>query len=191
MLQQCTMIKTTGQKLKVKLADVTRVVVNGAVQAKQIYNRALGSLLNDVKNVKCEDLIDSAVIKERFHSPVNEMFTVYPGSFDLLNVNNRKSRSTRKMLSKALTPVWHLYGHVWVRAAHMQSNCAAFVIPVASCGRLREINVGCSCDWCWCLSFFGFLRHDLSQWWYKDGCFLPVLWGNTYSFQVAPNLEIC
>lgn len=106
----------------------------------------LGSLLNGVKNVKCEDLIDSAVIKQRFHSPVNGMFTVYPGSFDLLNVNNRKSRSTRKMLSKALTPVWHLYGHVWVRAAHMQSNGAAVVIPVASCGRLREINVGCSCD---------------------------------------------
>ena len=38
MLRQCTMIKTTGQKLKVKLADVTRVVVNGAEQAKQIYN---------------------------------------------------------------------------------------------------------------------------------------------------------
>ena len=111
MLQQCTMIKTTGQKLKVKLADITRVAVNGGEQAKQIYNRALGSLLNDVKNVKCEDLIDSAVIKQRFHSPLNGMFTVYPGSFELLNVNNRKSRSTRKMLSKALTPVWHLYRH--------------------------------------------------------------------------------
>ena len=74
------MIKTTGHKLKVKLADVTRAikeaVVTGAEQAKQIYNRALAFLLNDVKNVKCEDLIDSAVIKQRFHSPVNGTFTV-------------------------------------------------------------------------------------------------------------------
>ena len=63
----------------------------------------LGSLLNGVKNVKCEDLIDSAVIKQRFHSPVNGMFTVYPGSFDLLNVNNRKDAGLASLWSRLST----------------------------------------------------------------------------------------
>ena len=67
--------------------------MNGAEQAKQIYNRTLGFLLNDVKNLKCEDLIDSVVSKQQVHL-VSNFYVHSPGSFDLFNVSNRKSRST-------------------------------------------------------------------------------------------------
>ena len=50
--------------------------MNGAEQAKQIYNRSLVFLLNDVKNLKCEDLIDSVVSKQQFHLAVSGMLTV-------------------------------------------------------------------------------------------------------------------
>ena len=48
-----------------KAAEVTlalkEAIVNGAEQAKQIYDRAMGFLLNDVKNLKCEDLVKAEV----------------------------------------------------------------------------------------------------------------------------------
>ena len=37
------------------------------------------------------------------------------------------------------------------------------------------MNAGGGCDYCWCLSFFGFLRPALSPWGYGDRCFLVVL----------------
>ena len=40
---------------------------------------------------------------------------------------------------------------------------------------LREMNAGGSCDYCWCLFFFGFLRPDLSPWGYGNRCFLVAL----------------
>ena len=37
------------------------------------------------------------------------------------------------------------------------------------------MNSGVSCDYCWCLPFFGFLRPDLSPWGYRNTCFLFAL----------------
>ena len=36
-------------------------------------------------------------------------------------------------------------------------------------------DTGTGCDWCWCFSFIGFLRSDLSPWLYRNRCFLVVL----------------
>lgn len=55
-------------------AEVTmalkEAIVNGAEQAKQIYDRAMGFLLNDVKNLKCEDLV-TAEVKTFFLTLIN------------------------------------------------------------------------------------------------------------------------
>ena len=40
---------------------------------------------------------------------------------------------------------------------------------------LREMNAGGSCDLCWCLSFFGLFRPDLSPWGHGNKCFLVAL----------------
>ena len=37
------------------------------------------------------------------------------------------------------------------------------------------MNAGGSCDYCWCLSFFGFLRPNLSPWGYVNRFFLVAL----------------
>ena len=37
------------------------------------------------------------------------------------------------------------------------------------------MSTGSSCDYCWCLSFFGFLESDLSPWRYRNRCFLVAL----------------
>ena len=37
------------------------------------------------------------------------------------------------------------------------------------------MNAGGSCDYSWCLSFFGFLKPDLSPWGYRNRCFLIAL----------------
>ena len=37
------------------------------------------------------------------------------------------------------------------------------------------MNAGGSCDYSWCLSFFGFLKPDLSPWGYRNRCFLVAL----------------
>ena len=63
--EQCDKIASVGQNLKLKASDVSKAVkeavVNGVDQAKVVYARALRFLLNDVKNVKCEDLVSSEV----------------------------------------------------------------------------------------------------------------------------------
>jgi len=57
---QCNKIDDIGARLKLKSDEIKlalkEAIANGAEQAKQIYNRALGFFLNDVKNLKCEDL---------------------------------------------------------------------------------------------------------------------------------------
>ena len=45
------------------------------------------------------------------------------------------------------------------------------------------MNAGGSCDYCWCLSFFGFLRPDLLPWGYRNRCFLVAL------FRLIPKTE--
>ena len=40
---------------------------------------------------------------------------------------------------------------------------------------LRQMSPGGSCNYCWCLSFFGFLRPDQSPWGYGNRCFLVAL----------------
>ena len=41
---------------------------------------------------------------------------------------------------------------------------------------LRKMNAGGSYNYCWCSSFFGFLRPDLSPWGgYRNRCFLVAL----------------
>ena len=42
-----------------------------------------------------------------------------------------------------------------------------------------EINAGGSCDYCWCLSFFGFLRPELSTWRYMNRCFKETKLGSS------------
>ena len=45
-----------------------------------------------------------------------------------------------------------------------------------SWNRLREKDTGSSCDYCWCLSFLGFLSPDWSLWKYRNvfsGCTVP------------------
>ena len=49
------------------------------------------------------------------------------------------------------------------------------------------MNAGGSCDSCWCLSFFGFLRPELSPWGYGNRCFLVPL---CYLIVRRPNLEV-
>ena len=39
----------------------------------------------------------------------------------------------------------------------------------------REMNAGGSFDYCWCLSFFGFVRPNQSPWGYMDRCSLIAL----------------
>ena len=52
---------------------------------------------------------------------------------------------------------------------------------------LKEMNAGGSRDYCWCLSFFGFLRPYMSPWGHDSSCFLVVL----YRLMVGrPNLEV-
>jgi len=57
---QCNKIDDIGARLKLKSAEINlalkEAIANGAEKAKQIYDRALGFFLNDVKNLKCEDL---------------------------------------------------------------------------------------------------------------------------------------
>ena len=49
------------------------------------------------------------------------------------------------------------------------------------------MNAGGSCDCCWCLSFFGLLRSDLSPWRYRNRCFLVAL---CCLIVRRPNLEV-
>ena len=49
------------------------------------------------------------------------------------------------------------------------------------------MNAGGSCDYCWCLPFFGFLRLDLSPWGYRIRCFLIALCCLTIRM---PNLNV-
>ena len=49
------------------------------------------------------------------------------------------------------------------------------------------MNAGDSFDKCWCLSFFGFLKHDWSPWGYRNRCFLVAL---CCLIVWRPNLEL-
>ena len=51
---------------------------------------------------------------------------------------------------------------------------------------LREMNTGGNFDQCWCLSFFGFLRPELSPKGYRNKCFLVAL---CHLIVRIPNLE--
>ena len=52
---------------------------------------------------------------------------------------------------------------------------------------LREMNTGSSCYSCWCLSFFGLLRPDLSPWRYRNRRFLTAL---LFLIVNTPNLKV-
>ncbi|XP_065653522.1 uncharacterized protein LOC136080598 [Hydra vulgaris] len=66
--EQCNKIGSIGKNLKLKASDVSKAikeaVVNGVDQAKVIYARAVGFLLNNVKNVNCETLVSAEVCKK-------------------------------------------------------------------------------------------------------------------------------
>ena len=53
---------------------------------------------------------------------------------------------------------------------------SGFIVTSIELTWLREMKSGGSCDWCWWLSFFGFLRPDLTPWGYSNRCFLVALW---------------
>ena len=49
------------------------------------------------------------------------------------------------------------------------------------------MNAGVSCDYYWCLTFFGFLRPGLSLWGYRNRCILVAM---CYLIVRIPNLEV-
>ena len=60
-----------------------------------------------------------------------------------------------------------LYGVDGVDVLHRPACPPSFPIGL--------VNASGSRDYCWCLSFFGFLRPDLSPWGYRNRCFLVAL----------------
>jgi len=83
--EQCDKIVSIGQHLKLKSSEINKAikegVVNSAAKAKEIYGRAIGFLLNDVKNLKCEDLATKETcdkIREnakKFHAKATDVAT--------------------------------------------------------------------------------------------------------------------
>jgi hypothetical protein len=80
---QCDFLTQLTQKFKLRSSELLRLikdaVVNGTTTAKQIYKVTIGELIEDAKNIKCEDLIPASTcdtldaFAQNFHIKAQEV----------------------------------------------------------------------------------------------------------------------
>ena len=85
-------------------------------------------------------------------------------------------------LSWEVIPSWSEYKKFRIQSQCIKENLLPFMQPKVSVlshcmswDWLWEMNTGASCNYCWCLSIFGFLKPDLSPKWSRNRCFLVTL----------------